>query len=1029
MNLTLIAVSLNGQPLPQSISAQFGSSGGTIGRADHNTMALPDPDRHISRLQAEIINTGSHYLIKNVGAANPMVVGSRTLAPGESTTLTDRDQLRIGGYLLQVVVGSHDKPSDESAEATGRALAPAFIAPKPEDLDQFSARTVIARTSHPLGSSISPAAARLPDDFDPFAPPPPTDLLAPPAARSGSGSASFDDLLAADAPSSIDDVFGLRQSASTSDPLANFMASLPPTAGAGGAAAAPAADGLAVDPFAPSVANHTPDLLADFVPPQGVPAPRPAAVPVPPQSQAAPPMPFAQAPRYAGAAPVPPAPDVANAALPTMFDWQMSRPAAAPAPAPQLAPAPVPPAVPRTVAPGPFGAPTRPAPVGALDLDLSFSQPSPANAAPVPIPPPAAAPAMPTPELSVPGAQSTVPPNQADLQLLLQAFCTGAGIEASHIPALTPALMQDIGGVMRAAIEGTLQLIAVRAATKHELRADVTVIQARSNNPLKFAPDANSGIEQLLQPTMRGFLAGPAAMTDAMNDLVGHSIGTVAGMRSALEGMLGRFAPQQLESKLVGESFLDSLLPKNRKAKLWELYLQHFETMREEAQEDFHVLFGKAFLAAYEQQLERLQREGDGFSANTLEIGEGHQSKEPITCAISERPERTDEPTTTIQSPAASAGRDPSSAASAPPFATQPPRTVHVPPPTAVRAAPTVAESASTATLPASARRVQVFFGTDRAHVPLAARPGDRFASARGELRVGRAFVSIPPGHKIGDVERPSWLRLEFRENPAKHVVLEELICETPSEFLGHLGRHLAAHARPSAFIFVHGYNVSFESAALRTAQIAVDIGLASAPLFYSWPSQAGLAQYTIDESNAEWTRPNLVRFLELVADGSTAKNIVLIAHSMGSRPATWALERLLTVRPELKDRFSELVLAAPDIDAHVFQRDILPALAPLHPRVTLYASSRDRALAASKFVHGNPRLGDSGDALVVAPGMDTVDASVIETDFLAHSYLVSERELLMDLSVLLGNGTRAAQRSYLQRRQKGAHDYWVFPA
>jgi FHA domain-containing protein len=155
-------------------------------------------------------------------------------------------------------------------------------------------------------------------------------------------------------------------------------------------------------------------------------------------------------------------------------------------------------------------------------------------------------------------------------------------------------------------------LIAVRATTKHELRAAVTVIQARGNNPLKFAPDAGSGIEQLLRPTMRGFLAGPAAMTDAMNDLVGHSIGTVAGMRSALEGMLGRFAPQQLESKLVGQSFLDSLLPMNRKAKLWELYLQHFETIREEAQEDFHTLFGKAFLAAYEQQLERLKREGGG---------------------------------------------------------------------------------------------------------------------------------------------------------------------------------------------------------------------------------------------------------------------------------------------------------------------------------------------------------------------------------------------------------------------------------
>ena len=706
MTLTLLAVSLNEQPLSQPITACFDANGGTIGRADHNTMALPDPERHISRLQAEIIGTGSHYLIKNVGAANPIVVGNRTLVQGESTTLADRDQVRIGGYLLQVVVDSDDDPrgaditrgraaiaatepslrsnawprepvstpgpapappigglsdiatplssSNPFADLMGGAGAPApalpaspppaFARPSPGRssgdtfADLMPAPAGIPRGSQALGhGSPPPAPARLPDDFDPFAAPPARpDPLAPPSR--GNSSNPFDDLLPAAAPSSIDDVFGLRQPASNNDPLANFMAGLPPAAGGAGPAAAPAPGGLAVDPLAlfgsppppapsaPSAPNHTPDLLAGFVPPQAVPTPRSAAAPAPSPfaPHAAPPMPFTQTPPpFAGGAPMPPAPEVANPVLPTMFDWQVSPPAAAPAPQHQAAPAPAP-AVPRTVAPGPFGPPTPmptpPSPVGSVDLEFGFSQGAPLGAA-LPAGSAIAAPAMlaaavptpPTPAMGVPpAAQATVPPHQADLQVLLQAFCAGAGIEASHMPALTPALMQDIGGVLRAAVEGTLQLIAVRATTKHELRAAVTVIQARGNNPLKFAPDASSGIEQLLRPTMRGFLAGPAAMTDAMNDLVGHSIGTVAGMRSALEGMLGRFAPQQLESKLVGQSLLDSLLPMNRKAKLWELYLQHFETIREEAQEDFHTLFGKAFLAAYEQQLERLKREGGG---------------------------------------------------------------------------------------------------------------------------------------------------------------------------------------------------------------------------------------------------------------------------------------------------------------------------------------------------------------------------------------------------------------------------------
>jgi len=149
----------------------------------------------------------------------------------------------------------------------------------------------------------------------------------------------------------------------------------------------------------------------------------------------------------------------------------------------------------------------------------------------------------------------------------------------------------------------------MRQATRQELQAQVTVIRPKNNNPLKFAPDGHSAMEQVLQPAVRGFLPGPAAMTDAMNDLLGHAIGTMAGTRAALEGVLKRFGPQELEAKLADKSVLDSVLPMNRKAKLWELYLQHYESIRDEAQEDFHTLFGRAFLAAYEQQLERLRRE------------------------------------------------------------------------------------------------------------------------------------------------------------------------------------------------------------------------------------------------------------------------------------------------------------------------------------------------------------------------------------------------------------------------------------
>src|SRR5213078_4138534 len=102
MPLTLRAVSLNDQPITKSIAAQFGAQGGSIGRADTNTLSLPDPERRISRRQADVIVSGSGYVIKNVGSANPIIVCDQSLALGESAPLRGGDQVRIGGYLLEV---------------------------------------------------------------------------------------------------------------------------------------------------------------------------------------------------------------------------------------------------------------------------------------------------------------------------------------------------------------------------------------------------------------------------------------------------------------------------------------------------------------------------------------------------------------------------------------------------------------------------------------------------------------------------------------------------------------------------------------------------------------------------------------------------------------------------------------------------------------------------------------------------------------------------------------------------------------
>jgi len=722
MHLLIRAVSLAGQPLTQAISAYFDERGGTIGRSDTNTLALPDPERRISRLQAEVSRGPEGWRILNVGNANPIWHNNKPVPPGEGVLLDENDELQIGTYALlvnysqndatartitkgraavdsrTVIVGSGQEPRTDpslmrvaehgtgvqapvaapappssnaspfadllgglsgASSAAGAPVAPAFVpAPSPSPASPFADLLGGFGSPAPAPAPSAPAPAtpaRLPDDFDPFADlqSAPTPSGRPAAAASTwdlpqaptppASASPFDlspgakplpgdlDLMGSVAPPgapSIDQMFGLGGGAS-SDPLASFLKKTEPAAPAQAAAGTP----ISMDPLSlikprADISTSAPDkppVDAGSAFPDDVPELQ-AAMPLPPVASpkpAAPPEPleasfsFMPPPKAADKI-ADKAPGKAEASGASPFaDLGLGTPVRSGGLLDDLDLSPQ--TVPSVHVKKAIDVS---APVGHEPLvePLQTQLPIPQTAVPhvevkVPEPVPAVAPAPAT--ASAPAATTSAAltnpaasaGTQADTQALWAAFCEGAGIHFTPPQGLNPDLMRVIGQLLHHTVDGSLKLVAARAATKQEMRAEVTVIQARRNNPLKFSPDTVSAMEQLLQPPLRGFMSGPEAVADAMDDLLGHTIGTMVGMRAALEGVLARFEPDALEAKLVGRSMLDSLLPMNRRAKLWELYLQHYDAVKAEAQDDFHNLFGRAFLQAYEEQLDRLDAE------------------------------------------------------------------------------------------------------------------------------------------------------------------------------------------------------------------------------------------------------------------------------------------------------------------------------------------------------------------------------------------------------------------------------------
>jgi esterase/lipase superfamily enzyme len=316
---------------------------------------------------------------------------------------------------------------------------------------------------------------------------------------------------------------------------------------------------------------------------------------------------------------------------------------------------------------------------------------------------------------------------------------------------------------------------------------------------------------------------------------------------------------------------------------------------------------------------------------------------------------------------------------------------------------------------------VRVFYGTDR-NLTGSTYPKQFFGAERASLSLGFCDVSIPKNHQEGKLESPKIWKLEFRENPDKHVVLKSVEPAAGPEFLTTLREtiqnSIEVEQTPEgeistggeAFIFIHGYNNSFEDAARRTAQIAYDLKFKGAPLMYSWPSQAKgtLWAYKEDARTAQWCEENVTLFVEAIAYESGARKIHLIAHSMGNRVLSRALKNIsqkLDVSAETKPLFNEVILTAPDIDAQVFKDSIAPHIIQTANRFTIYSSSEDLALKASRVVNSfwHQRLGEGGSYLTVFPKykqINVVDASDIDTNLFAlgHSYHADNISVLADV-------------------------------
>ncbi|HEX6708632.1 MAG TPA: alpha/beta hydrolase [Albitalea sp.] len=294
-----------------------------------------------------------------------------------------------------------------------------------------------------------------------------------------------------------------------------------------------------------------------------------------------------------------------------------------------------------------------------------------------------------------------------------------------------------------------------------------------------------------------------------------------------------------------------------------------------------------------------------------------------------------------------------------------------------------------------------VWFGTNR-------KPLDPQDLAKGfgpdfdeQVHFGKRIVRIPTSHQPGELGSPLWKRLLLRMDD--RLTVDPATVLAPDAFSRDV-RDFIARLDPAdrnVLVYIHGFNTSFDEAALRAAQLGFDLKVPGITVFYSWPSRGSVGAYLADLSAIEASEEHIADFLVKATTLVERSKVHIIAHSMGNRGLLRAMHRA-TTQAALRSgtRFGQIFLSAPDVDANLF-RQLAGVYPQVSERTTLYVADQDKAIAALEWMTEGGRAGGA-PPVIVMPGIDTVRVHGSSLFRLGHSYFAEEPDVLRDIRAQL---------------------------
>ena len=260
---------------------------------------------------------------------------------------------------------------------------------------------------------------------------------------------------------------------------------------------------------------------------------------------------------------------------------------------------------------------------------------------------------------------------------------------------------------------------------------------------------------------------------------------------------------------------------------------------------------------------------------------------------------------------------------------------------------------------------------------------GERFFGSEraSKMSLARAKLTPPPadGNRISlaSMTQEDW-RLEAVE-PVKH--LNNLLVDTTG--------------LRDVLIYVHGYNQTFETAAIDAARISDGVRFHGETMVFSWPSKASLFDYGYDRESAMWSRDALDQVLSALIASPNVRRVHVVAHSIGTMLTMETLRQLYARRGAVAARkIGAIIYASPDIDMDVFTSSV-KRIGPLARKITVITATNDRALAVASLIAGGvKRVGAAEKEALEKMGLQVVDASQEGWGVLNHDLFLSNPQI-----------------------------------